>query len=176
MVRCSTKVSEGIWSFVATTSCNGFILRPIATTELLLLTETYAKASRTAAVRSWSATSGPLVRLAGMEGQSLDRTGITYERSSRKRHYRVGVHFVGVHFVLSEFLSSESTSSESTSSGSTSEQKLVANADVRQMARQGGRQTCAKCASRATFFSMMINVSCDYLVLVVSHRVKQYIT
>ena len=67
--RCLSMVSVGLSSFVATTSCNGFIVRPTATAGLLLSIETYAKASRTATVRSWSATSGPLVNgpLRGME-------------------------------------------------------------------------------------------------------------
>lgn len=54
-------VVEGISSFVATASCKGFIVRSIATTGLLSLTETYAKASKTATVRSWSTTCGPLI-------------------------------------------------------------------------------------------------------------------
>ena len=60
VLRCSTMVGEGISSFVVTTSCRGFIVRPIARAGLLSLTDTYAKASRTATVRSWSATCGPV--------------------------------------------------------------------------------------------------------------------
>ena len=70
MSRCSTMFVEGIFSFFATTSCRGFIVRPIATAGLLSLTDIYAKASRTGTVRIWSATCGlvsdphsPLARL-----------------------------------------------------------------------------------------------------------------
>ncbi len=45
---------EGIFSFFATKSCRGFIVRPIATAGLLSLTDIYAKASRTGTVRIWS--------------------------------------------------------------------------------------------------------------------------
>lgn len=61
LLRCSTWVGVGISLFVVTTSCRGFIVRPIATQGLVSLTDTYAKASRTATVRSCSATCGQLV-------------------------------------------------------------------------------------------------------------------
>lgn len=54
-------VGEGVSSFVDTTSCRGFIVGPIATARLLLLTDIYAKASRTSTVSSLHATCGPLV-------------------------------------------------------------------------------------------------------------------
>ena len=52
-------VVEGISFFIATTSCRGFIVTPIATVGLRTSTDTYAKASRTATVpfmeqRIWS--------------------------------------------------------------------------------------------------------------------------
>lgn len=53
-------VMEEISSFVVTTSSRGFIVKSIVTRGLLLLTDIYAKTSKTATVRSWNAASNPL--------------------------------------------------------------------------------------------------------------------
>ena len=74
--KCLSMLSVGLSLFVATTSCNGLIVRPTATAGLLLSIETYAKASRTATVRSWPLVNGPLRGMERRDGASLEQVSL----------------------------------------------------------------------------------------------------
>ncbi len=74
--------AEGLSLFVATTSCNGFIVRPIATAGLLLCIETYAKASRTA-TRSGPLVNGPLRGMERRQVASSEQVSLWKKRAVR---------------------------------------------------------------------------------------------